>query len=283
MARPGITREDVHRSADALLAAGERPTNERVRGALGRGSPNTIGPLLDSWWAQLAPRLQQQVAMPELPDVVRRAFAGAWAQALAAGREHAEAHVAPERAALAHALATTEAAAAAQVAALAGRDAALQQAQVMARGLEATLAQSEQRVADLQREVAAVAATAADLGQQRETAEARLLAALARADQDRAAAAVERDRLQTLLRQVEDRAYGEVDRARQDLKTLKAQMAAQTREHGAALRASEQARRAAESAGQRAQREAATLQGRVNSLTAARAKPATKLRRTKKA
>ena len=46
MARPGVGFEDIAGAADALLDAGERPTTERVRGFLGRGSPNTIGPLL---------------------------------------------------------------------------------------------------------------------------------------------------------------------------------------------------------------------------------------------
>ncbi|WP_415750910.1 DNA-binding protein, partial [Escherichia coli] len=53
MAR-GVQETEVFEAADALLGAGERPTVERVRLRLGRGSPNTIGPLLDAWWAQLA-------------------------------------------------------------------------------------------------------------------------------------------------------------------------------------------------------------------------------------
>jgi len=42
---------DVDRAADALLREGERPTIERIRARLGRGSPNTINPLLDAWWS----------------------------------------------------------------------------------------------------------------------------------------------------------------------------------------------------------------------------------------
>ena len=41
MAR-GITEIDVHNAADALVAGGERPTVERIRGYLGTGSPNTV-------------------------------------------------------------------------------------------------------------------------------------------------------------------------------------------------------------------------------------------------
>ena len=56
MAR-GITEHDVFAAADALLVRGERPTIERVRQELGRGSPNTVNRMLDVWWARLAERL----------------------------------------------------------------------------------------------------------------------------------------------------------------------------------------------------------------------------------
>lgn len=57
MAR-GITEADVLEAADALLARGERPTIERVRQELGRGSPNTVNRHLDAWWASLAQRVK---------------------------------------------------------------------------------------------------------------------------------------------------------------------------------------------------------------------------------
>lgn len=57
MAR-GITEADVLEAADALLARGERPTIERVRQELGRGSPNTVNRHLDVWWMSLAQRVQ---------------------------------------------------------------------------------------------------------------------------------------------------------------------------------------------------------------------------------
>ncbi len=53
----GITDQDVFEAADALLARRERPTIERVRQELGRGSPNTINPHLDTWWAALGKRV----------------------------------------------------------------------------------------------------------------------------------------------------------------------------------------------------------------------------------
>ena len=54
----GVQMEEVWAAADAVLALGERPTIERVRLQLGRGSPNTVGPMLDGWFGSLAGRLQ---------------------------------------------------------------------------------------------------------------------------------------------------------------------------------------------------------------------------------
>ncbi|WP_368859848.1 DNA-binding protein, partial [Escherichia coli] len=44
----GITEVDVWRASDALLLEGARPTIERVRQKIGRGSPNTVSPHLES-------------------------------------------------------------------------------------------------------------------------------------------------------------------------------------------------------------------------------------------
>jgi len=40
--RKGVQQDDVSRSADAILAAGNGPTVERVRAHLVTGSPNTV-------------------------------------------------------------------------------------------------------------------------------------------------------------------------------------------------------------------------------------------------
>jgi hypothetical protein len=262
MARTGVTLADVSAAADQLMAAGERPSTERVRLALGRGSPNTIAPLLEQWWAQMAQRLQARESLPAVPETVAAAFADAWAAALVAGQVHAEGLVAPERAALAAVLAKAEAQAAALAADRARWEAELQQAQVATQGAHTALAISEQRVGDLQRELAAMTATAQTVGQQREAAEARVLALTAQRDADRTAAAKERDTLQTHLKHVEDRAYTEVDRVRQEMKALKAHGATQAREQAAALRASEQARRGAEAARAKAEGQLVLLRAR---------------------
>lgn len=52
-----VQKEDVWQAADALLLEGKRPTIERVRQKIGRGSPNTVSPMLEAWFATLGPRL----------------------------------------------------------------------------------------------------------------------------------------------------------------------------------------------------------------------------------
>ena len=56
MAR-GITEEDVHMAADALVADGERPTVERIRAYLGTGSPNTVVRWLNTRGLCILPQL----------------------------------------------------------------------------------------------------------------------------------------------------------------------------------------------------------------------------------
>jgi hypothetical protein len=86
----GITGSDVDRAADALLRAGVRPTVEKVRAKIGRGSPNTINPLLDGWWRRLAGRLDAgPAALHRLPEPVLFAAEGLWLQALDDARRRA--------------------------------------------------------------------------------------------------------------------------------------------------------------------------------------------------
>jgi len=86
----GITQADVTHAADALLRAGERPTVERIRAAVGHGSPNTVGPLLDAWWKRLAGRLDAgPAAFHRLPESVAHVAEALWMQALEEGRRRA--------------------------------------------------------------------------------------------------------------------------------------------------------------------------------------------------
>jgi hypothetical protein len=88
MAR-GITEEDVWKACDALLLAGERPTIERVRQKIGRGSPNTVSPMLDAWFKGLGARITDPGAFataPGVPDPVAQAAKHFWEVALAETR-----------------------------------------------------------------------------------------------------------------------------------------------------------------------------------------------------
>ena len=98
----GITSNDVDRAADALLREGERPTIERIRARLGRGSPNTINPLLDAWWRRLAGRLDAgPAALHRLPEPVLLAAEGLWMQTLDEARRRAAAEQGSRNASLA--------------------------------------------------------------------------------------------------------------------------------------------------------------------------------------
>ena len=78
----GVPENEVYAAADAVLARGERPTVERVRLELGRGSPARVGSLLDKWWTRLADRLNSETRLPELPGPVALAFVAVWQQAM---------------------------------------------------------------------------------------------------------------------------------------------------------------------------------------------------------
>ena len=53
----GIQESQVWEAADALVHEGLRPTIERVRQKIGSGSPNTVSPMLERWFATLGKRL----------------------------------------------------------------------------------------------------------------------------------------------------------------------------------------------------------------------------------
>jgi chromosome segregation ATPase len=83
-----ISQADVFAAADALLVMGERPTIDRVRMKLGRGSPNTINDHLDAWWAKLGARLRDLPGQefPQLPERVAQTLQQLWNEALDGAR-----------------------------------------------------------------------------------------------------------------------------------------------------------------------------------------------------
>ena len=87
----GISGRDVELAADELLREGERPTIEKIREKIGRGSPNTINPLLNAWWKRLASRLEAgPAALHRLPESVAHVAEALWMQALDQARRRAE-------------------------------------------------------------------------------------------------------------------------------------------------------------------------------------------------
>jgi hypothetical protein len=100
--RPGIEQSEVDRAADELLTAGERPSVEKIRARVG-GSPNTIAPLLDAWWARLAGRIAAGPdALARLPEPVALAAEALFIRALDAARTRAENEISSAKEALTH-------------------------------------------------------------------------------------------------------------------------------------------------------------------------------------
>ncbi len=92
----GITEKDVFDACDALVLAGERPTIERVRQKIGRGSPNTVSPMLDAWFKALGRRLRDPGAFappPDIPEPVLQAAQNFWEVAQASARADIEQQV----------------------------------------------------------------------------------------------------------------------------------------------------------------------------------------------
>ena len=80
----GIQEADVWGAADVLLSKGLRPTIERVREQIGRGSPNTVAPMLERWFGSLSQRIVGGAAPPAgndadgVPVSVRNAMRLLW-------------------------------------------------------------------------------------------------------------------------------------------------------------------------------------------------------------
>ncbi len=95
--RPGIGFADVEKAADALLREGSRPTLDRLRERMGRGSPNTIQPLLDQWWKTLSARLDAgPAALHRIPEAVAHIVEALWLQLLAEARIRARQELSTE-------------------------------------------------------------------------------------------------------------------------------------------------------------------------------------------
>lgn len=214
----GVPESAVFEAADAVLARGERPTVERVRLELGRGSPARVGALLDQWWEQLAGRLRGETQLPGLPAEVAQAFVAIWQQATTMAQAVIEQSVVAQRQVLAEereqlAMAQEQArrdvAAARQQAGEA--NAARQAADTRLADLERLLEQRQSQIDDVQQQRRESQDAAIALQQQVRGLQQKLLEVQQLAEADRVAQ-------QAYTRGVEDRAHAEVDRARAEAK-----------------------------------------------------------------
>jgi len=216
----GITQEQVNAAADALVAAGDKPTVDKVRQALGTGSPNTVTRMLENWRATLAQRMQKVITLPDLPSEVGQAFTELWRLAVAHATTQAQAALATEQNALFAEQTNLE-----QERKL--WQIALDEARGQATEATMKLAYAEVQGRERASLIAQLEAQVTDVRQQRERLQADL-------ELQRAALATlqsEHTSLQNHLRTHEDRAHREVDQARQDIKGLQQRLEKEQREH----------------------------------------------------
>ena len=216
----GVPETDVFTAADAVLARGERPTVERVRVELGRGSPARVGQLLEQWWEQLAQRLKGCALLPDLPGEVAQAFAETWRLALAQAGVVAHAALTEEQNALfAEQTSLTQERKLWEI--------ALTEAQANAAESTAKLAQANAQLRERQTLVDQLETQRLDLMQQRDRLQAQLEQQRIELD----ALHAERATAQEHVRTVEDRAHQQIDQARQEIKSLQHRLEREQREH----------------------------------------------------
>jgi chromosome segregation ATPase len=227
----GVPENEVFAAADEVLARGERPTVERVRLELGRGSPARVGGLLDIWWARLAERLNGEKRLPALPGDVSQAFVAVWQQAILLAQGAAEQGMADQRLVLEaerERLATVEDQTRQDVAkgrqqvvdAVAGRQAA----ESRLADLDLLLVQRQTQIEELQQQRDVLLRERHDTQQQNQALQQGLQTLRQKHEQDRTAQ-------DSYLRGVEDRAHREIDRAREEGKAAISQLKAASRKN----------------------------------------------------
>lgn len=223
----GVQEQDVWAAADAVLQQGQRPTIERVRQHMGRGSPNTVGPMLESWFARLGERLvaaQGGAGTGErLPQPVQEAMHTLWQTALAQAQTVAQEGLQAQQTQLADA----------QVA-LQAREQQLQQRsdnlQQQKQALDEALKLAQAQQADLSERLDAMQQQLEQREQLLQAQRKEFDALQQQRDGERqqhqaalAAAAQERQRLAEQFSGNEKRWLGELDRSRQEVEKLKKQ------------------------------------------------------------
>lgn len=270
--RTGITQDQVNAAADALVAAGDKPTVEKVRAALGTGSPNTVTRMLEVWRNHLAERLQQVLQLPELPPEAGQAMTELWRLAVAHADRLLQTRLTETRDALAAEATHMAEERVRWTATLADAQAAVTQAQAQ-REL------SEQACTNLDNQLRDSHALRDDLVQQRDRLQAlcdRQVADLEVLQREKnawtTAAVNERERVAEHVRAVEDRAHKEVDRTRQELQSFRQQLEVQRREHAKDRAQTQRQHETLQHALKEAEKAAAHHAGRADALEVARTK-----------
>ncbi|WP_338805531.1 DNA-binding protein [Pseudomonas chlororaphis] len=220
----GVPENDVFAAADAVLARGERPTVERVRLELGRGSPARVGALLDQWWEQLAGRLRGETRLPGLPTEVAQAFVAIWQQAITLAQGVAEQSLASQRQVLAEEreeLVALEGRARLEIVQERQRTAVAVSAR---QGTETRLTDLELLLAQRQAQIDDLSARREELQEQCNDARKQLVDVQQQLRDCREQAEQARAEQQRYTRDVEDRAYREIDRAREESKAIGMQL-----------------------------------------------------------
>lgn len=220
----GVQEQDVWTAADAVLQQGQRPTIERVRQHMGRGSPNTVGPMLESWFARLGERLvaaQSGAGVGErLPQSVQEAIHTLWQTALTQAQAIAQEALQTQQAQLTDAQAVLQA-----------RELQLQQRsdnlQQQKQALDEALKLAQAQQADLSERLDAMQQQLEQREQLLQAQRKEFDALQQQRDGERqaalAAAAQERQRLAEQFSGNEKRWLGELDRSRQEVEKLKKQ------------------------------------------------------------
>jgi hypothetical protein len=219
----GITQDQVNAAADALIAASEKPTVERIRAQLGTGAPNTVLRMLEVWRSALAQRLSQMLVLPEVPSEVGQACAEVWRLTMTHAESLAQTTLVQEQ----HALLADQASLAQERKIW---EIAITEAQLRAQHASQAAEVAETRLADLQRLVEQQAGQVTELLQQRDGWQRRAEQLDEAFEAHKSSVNAERDAQSLHLRTVEDRAHAEVDRAREEMKALQATLRRKERE-----------------------------------------------------
>ena len=219
----GVQQEDVWLAADSLIAEGLRPTIERVRQKIGRGSPNTVSPMLETWFATLATRLgvnKQENEPDHVPKELQQALRVAWEVALTKGREEAALEIVQAQddlAQAAHALQEHEASLVQREQVRAVKQQALEDAVNSARNItEDALA----RLGEVQKMASRRDAEIQNLHSRLAATETARDSEMRRHQQVTADYTQERQRIEERAQVMQHRLLEEIDRARQEMKKI---------------------------------------------------------------